>query len=194
MKKSLGATTLAWPTPVYLVCSYDSKGNPNVMNAAWGGICASDPPCIAVSVRPSRHTYEGITQNKAFSICIPSAKLVAEADFVGMASGSKLNKFSQAQLTASACEMVNAPYIEECPLVIELSLVRSIELGSHVQFIGEVKDVKADEACLNKEGKPDISLANPILFDPALRNYHRIGPVEAKAFDVGKALLNKENI
>lgn len=191
MKKSLGATTLVWPTPVYLVGTYDKNGKANVMNAAWGGICSSEPPCIAVSVRPSRHTFEGIMEHKAFTICIPSAKQVSEADFVGIASGAKLDKFKQAGFTAVKGDHVNAPYIAECPLVVELALIESVELGSHVQFIGEVKDVKVDEACLNADGKPNLELADPILFDPALRNYHSIGPVVAKAFNVGKELLQK---
>lgn len=191
MKKSIGAATLVWPTPVYLVGTYDKNGRANMMNAAWGGICSSEPPCISVSVRHSRHTYEGIVEHRAFTVCIPSAEQVVEADFVGIASGAKLDKFKQAGFTAVKGEYVNAPYIDECPLVIELALIQSIELGSHVQFIGEIKDVKASERCLNPEGKPDLELADPILFDPALRNYHSIGPVVAKAFNVGKELLKK---
>lgn len=31
MKKSFGAKTLIYPTPVWCVGSYDSNGNPNVM-------------------------------------------------------------------------------------------------------------------------------------------------------------------
>ena len=38
MKKSLGAKTLVYPTPVLVVCTYDHEGNPNAMTAAWGGI------------------------------------------------------------------------------------------------------------------------------------------------------------
>jgi flavin reductase (DIM6/NTAB) family NADH-FMN oxidoreductase RutF len=53
MKKSLGAKTLLFPTPVLMVGTYDQDGKPNLMNAAWGGICCSQPPCVAVSVRPS---------------------------------------------------------------------------------------------------------------------------------------------
>jgi flavin reductase (DIM6/NTAB) family NADH-FMN oxidoreductase RutF len=34
MKKSMGAKTIAYPTPVFVVGSYDSDGKPNVMTAA----------------------------------------------------------------------------------------------------------------------------------------------------------------
>jgi len=68
MKQSLGAKPLAFPTPVYLVGSYDAHGQPNMMNAAWGGICCTEPPCVMVSVQKKRHTYGGILEQQAFSI------------------------------------------------------------------------------------------------------------------------------
>lgn len=34
MKKSLGAKTLVYPTPVFVVGTYDSLGKPNVMTAS----------------------------------------------------------------------------------------------------------------------------------------------------------------
>src|SRR5208283_3526259 len=51
MKASLGAKTLVYPTPVFVVGTYDKDGKPNVMTASWGGICYSQPPCVAVSLR-----------------------------------------------------------------------------------------------------------------------------------------------
>ena len=46
MKRSLGAKTLIYPTPTWIVGSYDKQGRPNGTTAAWGGICCSDPPCL----------------------------------------------------------------------------------------------------------------------------------------------------
>ena len=38
MKKSMGAKTVVYPTPVFVVGTYDGEGKANVMTAAWGGI------------------------------------------------------------------------------------------------------------------------------------------------------------
>lgn len=38
MKKSLGAKTIVYPTPVFIVGTYDENEEPDVMAAAWGGI------------------------------------------------------------------------------------------------------------------------------------------------------------
>ena len=64
MKKSFGARTLVFPTPVWVVGTYDPAGKPNVMTAAWGGICCSSPPCVAVSLRKATYTYLEGRQSK----------------------------------------------------------------------------------------------------------------------------------
>ena len=94
MKKALGPVTLAYPMPAFLVAAYDEEGKANIMTAAWGGICCSNPPCIAVSVRPERWTYKAIVARKAFTVCVPSAAQAAMVDFAGMVSGAKEDKFS----------------------------------------------------------------------------------------------------
>ena len=70
MKQSLGPKTLLFPTPVLMVGSYDQAGKPNLMNAAWGGICCSEPPCVTVSIRKARHSYDSIMSRKAFTVGI----------------------------------------------------------------------------------------------------------------------------
>ena len=87
MKKSLGAKTILYPTPVLGVGTYDLHGKPNVMTAAWGGICCSTPPCVAVSLRKATYSYQNIVHRKAFTISLPSEQYVKDADYFGIASG-----------------------------------------------------------------------------------------------------------
>ena len=42
MKKSFDAKTLIYPTPVWLIGTYDKNGKPNIATIAWGGVCSSD--------------------------------------------------------------------------------------------------------------------------------------------------------
>ena len=60
MKKSLGAKPLLNPTPVLIVGTYDDAEKPNAMAVAWGGICCSKPPCVAVSLRKATYSYSSI--------------------------------------------------------------------------------------------------------------------------------------
>ncbi|MCR4308809.1 MAG: flavin reductase, partial [Deltaproteobacteria bacterium] len=83
MKRSFGAKTLVFPIPVWVVGTYDRMGKPNVMTAAWGGICCSSPPCVAVSLRKATYTYGNIVERKAFTISVPSEAYAREADYIG---------------------------------------------------------------------------------------------------------------
>jgi len=189
MKKSLGAKTLAQPTPVWAVNSYDVDGKPNSMIAAWGGIASSDPATMTVSVRPSRHTFAGIMKHKAFTISVCPKWLAAESDYLGMVSGSKENKLDKANLTAVRSDVVNAPYIEEFPLVIECVLTDTVEVGVHTMLIGEVKDVKCDDDKLIDGKHPDPEKILPLIFSPGTRNYHTIGEFVGKGFSMGKEFI-----
>lgn len=185
MKKSLGAKTIIYPTPVFVVGTYDKDGKPNVMTAAWGGICCSRPPCIAVSLRQATYSYGNIVAQEAFTISLPSKDYVKEADYFGMASGRDEDKFATAGLTPVKSDLVNAPYVEEFPLVVECRLLHTFELGLHTQFVGEILDVKVDEALLGKGGIPDLEKVKPIWFAPENRAYHGTGEYLGKAFSIG---------
>ena len=186
MKKSLGARTLAFPTPVWVVGTFDAEGKPNVMTAAWAGIVCSQPPCVGVSLRKATYTYGNMMLKKAFTISIPPEAYVKEADYFGMATGREVNKFAAARLTPVASNVVDAPYVEEFPLILECKLLHTVEIGLHTQFIGEIIDVKAEEAVLGDKGFPDIEKVRPIIFGPEIRTYHGIGKYLGQAFAIGK--------
>jgi flavin reductase (DIM6/NTAB) family NADH-FMN oxidoreductase RutF len=186
MKKSLGARTLAQPSPVWVVGSYDAQGKPNMMTIAWGGICCSQPPCIAVSIRQVTHTYGNIVGRKAFTVNIPSAELIKEADYVGTVSGKNVDKFALTGLTPVRSDLVDAPYVKEFPLVIECKLLHIVEIGLHTQFVGEIMDIKAEEAVLGENGMADILKVRPFVFDANQRAYFGVGQQIGKAFSIGK--------
>lgn len=168
--------------------TYDAAGKPNIMAAAWGGICCSTPASVGVSLRKATHTYGSIFARKAFTVNIPSDKYVRETDFAGIVSGRDTDKFAVTKLTAVKSDLVDAPYVAEFPLILECRLSHTIEIGLHTQFIGEIIDVKAEEDVLGENGFPDAALARTFSWDPGSRNYFAIGPVLGKAFSIGKEL------
>jgi flavin reductase (DIM6/NTAB) family NADH-FMN oxidoreductase RutF len=185
MKQSLGAKTLVYPTPVFVVGTYDKKGKPNVMTAAWGGICCSQPPCVAVSLRKATYTHGNIVARKAFTISIPSEEHVKQADYFGLVSGRNVDKFTESGLTPVKSDLVDAPYVKEFPLIVECRLAHTFELGLHTQFVGEVMDVKAEEAVM-AGGLVDIKKLKPLAFAPDSRGYYGISKFIGKAFTTGE--------
>jgi len=187
MKKDLGAKTILFPTPVLVVATYDGQGKPNAMTAAWGGICCSDPPCVTVSVRKSRHTYDSLMERKAYTVNIPGKGHAWEADYLGVASGKDEDKFAAAGLTPVKSALVDAPYIEEFPLNLECKVVHIADLGAHTQFVGEIVNVKADADMMENDRLPLIEQIMPLVFAPGSGNYYTIGEEIGKAFSAGKA-------
>ena len=189
VRKSLGAKTLLYPTPVLVIGSYDADGRPNVMTAAWGGIACSRPPCVCVSLRAATASHGNIVSRKAFTISLPSRGQAAEADYFGLVSGRNADKFAATGLTPVAAELVDAPYVAEFPLVVECEVIQVHELGLHTQFIGEIKDVKIDEGCLDASGHIDVRTLDPVAFAPEAEGYFALGAPIGPAFSIGKIFV-----
>ncbi len=186
MKKSLGAKTLLYPTPVLVVGTYDENGRANAMTAAWGGVASSRPPCVSVSLRAATASHGAIMARRAFTISIPGESDAAAADFFGIVSGRDHDKFAESGLTPVRSDLVDAPYVGEFPLVLECRVVEVHELGLHTQFIGEVLDAKIDESMLTGDGHVDVERLRPILFAMNPGTYYGIGELVGKAYTIGK--------
>jgi flavin reductase (DIM6/NTAB) family NADH-FMN oxidoreductase RutF len=98
-----------------------------------------------------------------------------------------VEKFSATKLTPVKSDLVDAPYVNEFPLVLECKLLHTIEIGLHTQFIGEILDAKADDSVLEK-GVPDMKKVNPILLVPEAWLYYGVGNYLGKAFSLGKKI------
>jgi flavin reductase (DIM6/NTAB) family NADH-FMN oxidoreductase RutF len=188
MKTSLGAKPAAYPAPVFIVGSYDAAGEANAMAVAWGGICCSDPPCVAVSMRKATYTYGNLMERKAFTVSMPSVDHVKEADYFGIVSGRDVDKFASTGLTPVRSELVDAPYVGEFPVVLECKVVNVTDLGLHTQFVGQIMDVKVEEDCLDENGKLSAALVRAFSWAPIDNHYYATGENLGRGFTVGRAL------
>ena len=171
---------------MFVVGTYDTGGKPNVMTASWGGICCSQPPCVAVSLRKATYTHGNILARKAFTIGIPSEGHVQQADYFGLVSGRSVDKLAATKLTPVRSDLVDAPYVKEFPLILECKLALVNELGLHTQFIGQILDAKAEESVLAKSGCIEIAKLKPLVFAPDTQTYYGIGHFVGQAFSVGR--------
>jgi flavin reductase (DIM6/NTAB) family NADH-FMN oxidoreductase RutF len=188
MKKSLGARTLIYPSPVLVIGTYDKEGKPDVMTASWGGVASSEPPCVAVSVRRQTLSYQNLVDRKAFTISIPSQQHVKEVDYIGLVSGRTTDKLASAKLTAVKSKLVDAPYIKEFPLILECRVIQVTNLGMHTQFIGQVVDAKADDRVLGSDGAVSVKKLRPLVYAPDTQQYFGVGNFIDNVFSAGKGI------
>jgi len=191
-KTKLNPQPLLYPTPAVLIGA-TVDGRPNFMTAAWCGVACSEPPMLAVGIRPGRYTYRGIRENLTFSINVPSAAMVRETDYCGVASGAKVDKVAACGFKVFYGSLQSAPLIEQAPVNLECRVVHMLDLGAHILVIGRVEATYVSDDCLT-DGRPDVDKISPFAFlgGSGGPQYRALGPVIAKPFGVGLELRAKE--
>ena len=153
-----GGTLLAPVPPVMVTCG--DMENSNIITVGWTGIINTIPPKTYISVRKSRHSYELIKNRGEFVINLTPTNLVREADFCGIYTGKKVNKFEKCKLTKGEAQNVSCPIIEESPLSIECKVFDIIELGTHDMFLADIVGVDVSEDIIGNDGKLRLDKAN----------------------------------
>ena len=174
MKKDLGVRPYLFPMPVLMVATYNEDGTVNVMNMAWGGICARN--MVSLKINENHKTSQNLKARRA--------------DFFGIASGNKRpDKFARSGLTAVKSEKVDAPVVQEFPLTLECRVVEDrMGIYGH-QILGEIVGVLAEERVLDEAGNVDVTKLNALVYDQMQSGYYTIGEKVGKAWETGKALM-----
>ena len=185
MRKNLKPKSYIYPLPVLIVGTYDQNGTPNAMNAAWGTVC--DTAQVSICLSATHKTVKNLLETKAFTVGIADAKNVVPADYVGVVSANNvIDKIEKAGWTTIKSEFVNAPIIQELPLVLECKLV-SYDTESEI-CIGEVVNVSVEEDILDQNGKVDLNKFKPICYDCDTHGYFTLGDRVGNAFKDGLKL------
>ena len=186
MVKNLGNAGELFPQSVFIVASYDENGVGNAMNVAWGGECERHSVCINIG---DHKTTENIVARGAFTVAPADAAHVVEADYFGIATGSKENKEAKSGMTFTKSEFVDAPVIEEFPLTMECK-VTEIQGDAHgARIVGEIVNTRVSEDILDSEGRVDFVKFKPIVYDSTRRIYRVVGEEVGGAWDAGRALM-----
>ena len=189
MKKNLGVVQAVYPMPVLMVAAYDENGKVNVMNAAWGMICNSDR--IALFIDEDHKTTQNLLGTKAFTVSLADKDHMDVADFFGIATGNKMaDKFERTGYTAIKSEFVNAPIIDEFPVVMECELAEVVENDSFYCIVGKIVNTAAEEKVLSENGKVDPSKLQALIFDQFQHGYYVSGEQVGKAWNAGAGLMN----
>ena len=188
MKKDLGVKPYLFPMPVLMIATYSDDGTVDVMNMAWGGICAEN--MVSLNIDTDHKTAKNIKKRGAFTLSIADVPHIQAADFFGIASGNKMeDKFARSGLTAVKSEKVDAPVVQEFPLTLECKVVEDkMEVYGH-HVLGAIVGVLADESVLDETGRVDASKLNAFVFDQFRSGYYAIGEKVGQAWHTGAPLM-----
>jgi flavin reductase (DIM6/NTAB) family NADH-FMN oxidoreductase RutF len=187
-KIKLGAYPYIYPMPTVIVGSL-VNGDPNFVTISYVGIVQHKPPMASVTLINSHYTNQGIKQNKSFSINIPHTKLLSKTDFLGMNSGSTIDKAALFKVFYG--ELKSAPMISETPINLECKLIDVIDLKNNNEiFIGEIVQTYSSKKYIRR-GYPFLKRLDPILFSINSNSYYKIGRRIGKAWQEGLRINEK---
>jgi len=141
IKLSNGITTFPMPAAVISVGIGEDA---NLITLAYVGKVCSQPPIIAISIQPRRHSYQLIEDHREFVINYPTINQLREMDYCGTRSGRDVNKWEELNLTKEKGSVVQVPLVKEFPWNMECKVIQRTELGTHVCYFGEVVAVHSD--------------------------------------------------
>ena len=182
MKKSISKSLIMAPMPVLIIATYDEKGVPNAMNAAWGMQCDWD----AITISLAHHkTTENLKVKKAFTVAFATKETVVQSDYFGVETGERVNKIEKAGFHVEKSQHVDAPVIQEYPLTLECEMMELADDEGDYRLTGRVVNVLADERVLNEKGQVDFEKLHLISYDSSLKVYREVGSVVGRAFHDG---------
>jgi flavin reductase (DIM6/NTAB) family NADH-FMN oxidoreductase RutF len=141
----------AVPMQTVLVTCNDEAGKTNIITLAWHTPISRIPPLYGISIAPKRYSHELIKKTKEFAVNFVPYSLVEAADYCGTHSGRTTDKVCQTGLTLIPAKKLTVPLIKEGYAHLECKLTKSIPIGDHTLFIGEVVAISADENAFKDE-------------------------------------------
>jgi flavin reductase (DIM6/NTAB) family NADH-FMN oxidoreductase RutF len=151
---------LLHPMHTVLVTSIGESGNADIITLAWAMPTSVNPPLVALSISPRRHSHSLILKTKEFVVNIPTMDVLNEAFFCGSVSGRAHDKFKESGLTAIQAKRVKPPIIKECVAHLECKLHSQLQTGDHTVLVGEVVEAYADRDAF--KGAYDLEKARMI--------------------------------
>ena len=78
-------------------------------------------------------------------------------------------------------------------MIFECKVIKTVEIGLHTEFIGEILDVKAHESVLDENNIIDVRKVRPLIWSLPNMSYRNVGKHLEKSFSIGKKLRESKN-
>lgn len=126
------------PESCVFVISVDGNNQPSGMIAGWNMKCSSEPPLFVVSLSKKGYTHKLIKTSKEFVIAVPNKQVEREVEFFGSKHGNEVDKFKVTRIKTQKAKFIKSPLIQNATLNFECKLIKEVDSGDHIIFIGEI--------------------------------------------------------
>jgi flavin reductase (DIM6/NTAB) family NADH-FMN oxidoreductase RutF len=142
-------TSLVVPRPIGWVSTRSTDGVPNLAPFSFFSAVASSPMLVSLSIGKRggvvKDSLRNILDQRAFCVNVVTEPQLEAMNRTAADLSPDGNEFDFAGLSVAEAETVDAPYVAECPAVLECELYKEVDLGEAGGLVlGEVKGVRLD--------------------------------------------------
>ena len=172
------AYRLLHPMHTVLVSCLGKAAKPNVTTVAWAMPTSINPPLLAISLAPGRHSHTLIEESGEFIVNIPTLEMLQAVYACGSLTGRSFDKFKKTNLSPMPAKKVKAPAIRECIAHLECQVDGQLTTGDHTIFVGKILEAYADMGVFTESydlkkarmlyhmGGNNFALLDPKLYKP----------------------------
>ncbi len=150
-------TSLVVPRPIGWISTYAPDGTPNVAPFSFFSAVSATPMLVSVSVGARRgepkDTLVNIRAGGDFCANVVTERHLEAMNQTSANVSPDVDESDRAGLALEPADVVNAPYIADCPAVLECRSIQEVEIGTAGGLvIGEVLAVRVDPELAMIEG------------------------------------------
>lgn len=140
--------TLVVPRPIGWISSYDAEGRRNLAPFSYFAALAATPMLVGVSIghrsRGPKDTLNNIRATRAFCVNVVTPKHLEAMNATSADYLPDVDEFLAAGLVPAEADHVFAPFVADCPAVLECALTKEVDLegAPNTLLIAEVLAVR----------------------------------------------------
>ncbi len=141
-------TALVVPRPIGWLSTFSKEGNANLAPFSYFAALADTPMLVGVSIGlrdgQPKDTLRNIRDTGAFCVNVVTEPQLEAMNTTSGDYPPDIDEFEVAGLPTARAALVDAPYVETCPAVMECRLFKEVELGvaANRLVLGEVLAVR----------------------------------------------------
>jgi len=151
-------TSLVVPRPIGWISTWGPDGVANLAPFSYFAAVSVDPMLVCVSIGKRRDAFKdsivNIRARGAFCVNVVTEPLLEAMNASSASVPPEVDEFELAGLGRAVSERVDAPWVAECPAVLECEVRQEVDLGGapNALVIAEVVGVRLDPSLAFEEG------------------------------------------
>jgi flavin reductase (DIM6/NTAB) family NADH-FMN oxidoreductase RutF len=151
-------TSLVVPRPIGWISTWGPDGVANLAPFSYFAAVSAAPMLVCVSIGQRREEFKdsivNIRARGAFCVNVVTEALLEAMNASSASVPPDVDEFEMVGLGRAVSDRVDAPYVAECPAVLECEVRQEVDLGGapNALVIAEVVGVRLDPALAFEEG------------------------------------------